>query len=195
MKQSPKLPAERRRAQLIKAASQVISRNGYVGATTDAIARKAGLTKGALYFHFGSKEDIFFEVVKSRSEKHLEIITGPLRNERIPIKALEKMICAAIELVEHRKYFNLEFWQQANKVRRVSQFLDQQHRKMEAELVTFLRKHYGLKKKDGHSLYILLHILFDGIVVRHECCQSRVDLEQLKKDVLKMTKLYLMGRQ
>ena len=195
MKQSPKLPAKTRRAQLIKAASEVIARKGYAGATTEAIARRAGLTKGALYFHFGSKEDIFFAVVKSLSERHFEIITQPLRNEPIPIKALEKMICAAIELVEHKKYFNLEFWQQANKVRRVSVFLDQQHREIEAELAAFLKKHYGLKKKDGQSLYILLHILFDGIVVRQECCQRSVDLTRLKKDVLKMTKLYLMGRQ
>ncbi len=194
MKQSPKLPAEKRRAQLIEAAMKVISKRGYAGATTEAIARQAGLTKGALYFHFGNKEDIFFAVVKEISERHFALVTKPLLEESNPEKGLEKMIENALGLVGGHKYFTLDFWQQANRVKKIRDYLEIQHNKLEKELVNYLKKHFGMKKKESQTLYLLLHMLFDGIVVRHQYCQSCVNLKRLQKDVIDMTKLFLHRR-
>ena len=191
MKQSPKLPAEKRRAQLIKAAMKVISKKGYAGATTDAIARQAGLTKGALYFHFGSKEDIFFAVVKEISKRHFTLLTGPLLEETDPEKGLEKMIRNALGLVAGHKYFTLDFWQQANRVKKIRDYLEMQHIKLEKELVNYLKKHFAMKKRESQTLYLLLHILFDGVVVRNQSCSSSVNLKRLQKDVIEMTKLFL----
>ena len=64
IKQSPKLPAEERRLQLLMAAQKLFARKGYRSTTTNEIAKKANLTKGALYFHFKNKEDILFELIK-----------------------------------------------------------------------------------------------------------------------------------
>ena len=152
MKQSPKLPAEKRRAQLIKAAMKVISKKGYAGATTDAIARQAGLTKGALYFHFGSKEDIFFAVVKEISKRHFTLLTGPLLEETDPEKGLEKMIRNALGLVAGHKYFTLDFWQQANRVKKIRDYLEMQHNKLEKELVNYLKKHFAMKKRESQTI-------------------------------------------
>jgi len=173
---------------------KLIARKGYVGATTEIIAREAGLTKGALYFHFGNKEDIFVEVVKNLGEKHAEHVIRPLLENKNPSKGLEEMITAAIELVEKRKYFGLEFWQQASRVKRINSYMDYQHKRIETALVNYLKKYYGMKKRESESLYLILHTLFDGIVIRHQCCHSCVDFERLKKDVFKMIKLYLHGR-
>jgi len=194
LKQSPKLPAEKRRAQLIEAAMKVISQKGYAKATTEAIARRAGLTKGALYFHFDTKKDIFFAVVKNLSEKHLEIVTRPLASEPNPLKAIEKMIYAGFELVENRKYFNLEFWQQANRVKRINAYLEQQHRRFEKTLVAFLKKNFKMNKRKSQSLYLLLHVLFDGLVVRYQCSPASVNIPRLRNDVIEMTKLFLHRR-
>ncbi|MEU1660123.1 transcriptional regulator (plasmid) [Streptomyces griseofuscus] len=48
--------SERTRRSLIQAGGRQFGRHGYAGATLDRIAADAGLTKGALYFHFASKE-------------------------------------------------------------------------------------------------------------------------------------------
>jgi AcrR family transcriptional regulator len=69
IKQSPKLPAQTRREQLLKAAQTFFVRKGYRATTTEAIARRAGLTKGALYFHFPSKEAVFSELIKQASDQ------------------------------------------------------------------------------------------------------------------------------
>jgi AcrR family transcriptional regulator len=54
---------DRTREALVEAASREILRNGYRGASLDAILVKAGVTKGALYHHFTSKKELGYAVV------------------------------------------------------------------------------------------------------------------------------------
>jgi AcrR family transcriptional regulator len=51
------------RAQLLAAASRVFARSGYHGASMSEIAAEAGFSKGALYWNFASKEDLFFALL------------------------------------------------------------------------------------------------------------------------------------
>lgn len=46
----------------MKAAIDVIARDGFHAASVDAIARKAGFSIGALYSNYGAKDDLFFAV-------------------------------------------------------------------------------------------------------------------------------------
>lgn len=69
---SPAEPAERRdkrtpsKKQLMSAAIDCFARLGYQGTTIDRIARAAGVTKGAIYYHFRDKEQVLFEAVRDR---------------------------------------------------------------------------------------------------------------------------------
>jgi AcrR family transcriptional regulator len=56
----------RTRAQLIDAAATVFARRGYVAASLDEVAEEAGLTKGAVYSNFASKEELFEAVIQDR---------------------------------------------------------------------------------------------------------------------------------
>jgi AcrR family transcriptional regulator len=51
--------------QLLKATLKLISEKGYLGATTRGIAQEAGVTELTLFRHFGSKEKLFEELLKS----------------------------------------------------------------------------------------------------------------------------------
>ena len=48
-----------RREQILRAATELFSQGGYHGVTVDAIAQKAGISKGNLYWYFKSKQEIF----------------------------------------------------------------------------------------------------------------------------------------
>jgi AcrR family transcriptional regulator len=52
------------RARLLDAAAQVYARRGFAGATLDEVAAEAGFTKGAVYGHFGSKENLLLALVE-----------------------------------------------------------------------------------------------------------------------------------
>src|SRR5688500_18867190 len=48
------------RKKLLDAAAVLVAKNGAMATSLDAIAEKAGLTKGAVYSNFASKEDLLF---------------------------------------------------------------------------------------------------------------------------------------
>jgi len=54
------------RHELLDTAIDCFARFGYQATSIDRIAREAGVTKGALYYHFKDKEDLLFEAVKNR---------------------------------------------------------------------------------------------------------------------------------
>ncbi len=57
----------RTRAKLVEAASAAIAEKGFQRTSLDDIAARAGMTKGAIYSNFKTKEDLFLAVVATRS--------------------------------------------------------------------------------------------------------------------------------
>ncbi|EIE44239.1 putative transcriptional regulator [Pseudomonas aeruginosa PADK2_CF510] len=55
---------EETRAKLIDAARRAFADNGYAGASMDELTASAGLTRGALYHHFGDKKGLLAAVVQ-----------------------------------------------------------------------------------------------------------------------------------
>jgi TetR/AcrR family transcriptional regulator, mexJK operon transcriptional repressor len=54
---------ERRRQAIIKAATEVFVRHGYLGATTDEVAARASVSKQTLYKYFADKQQLFAQVI------------------------------------------------------------------------------------------------------------------------------------
>jgi AcrR family transcriptional regulator len=70
--------AENGRRDLMDIAIDCFARYGYQATSIDRIARAAGLTKGAIYYHFKDKEDLLFEAVKSRVSQFERRITSDI---------------------------------------------------------------------------------------------------------------------
>ncbi|MBL4627584.1 MAG: TetR family transcriptional regulator C-terminal domain-containing protein [Roseicyclus sp.] len=69
---------EKNRARVLEAALEVFSRAGFRGATLDAIAGEAGLSKPNLLYYFASKEDIHVTLLEGLVDRWLD----PLREMR-----------------------------------------------------------------------------------------------------------------
>jgi AcrR family transcriptional regulator len=52
------------RSRLLEAAARVYAAHGFAGATLDDVAEEAGLTKGAVYGHFGSKDNLLVALME-----------------------------------------------------------------------------------------------------------------------------------
>jgi AcrR family transcriptional regulator len=56
------------RARILAASERLFAEQGYDRVSMPAIAEASGITAGAIYKHFASKEDLFFEVVRHAVE-------------------------------------------------------------------------------------------------------------------------------
>lgn len=67
-------------ARLLEVACEVFTRDGYANTATEEIVQRAGLTRGALYHHFGSKEGLFraaLEHLQRRVAQQVDSATIP----------------------------------------------------------------------------------------------------------------------
>ena len=74
--------------RLLDAAEEVFVRDGYEAAQLDEIAARAERSKGAVYMHFKSKEDLFLGLIEHRIRSYIDRIEGHMqkctsRQERI----------------------------------------------------------------------------------------------------------------
>src|SRR5436190_12596775 len=60
------------REALLAAALAVFAERGYRDASVDEVAERAGYSKGALYWHFSSKDDLFYALLEERILKPWE---------------------------------------------------------------------------------------------------------------------------
>ena len=69
MKRKRLTQAERReqtREQVLDAAARVFAKRGFHATSLDAIAEEAGFSRGAVYYNFADKEELFLELLDRR---------------------------------------------------------------------------------------------------------------------------------
>lgn len=77
-------PAERdehTRARLLRAAVAVFDRKGYAAASVREIVEMAGVTKPALYYHFGSKDGVLMAVLEESRQAFREVAERAVARE------------------------------------------------------------------------------------------------------------------
>lgn len=65
-----------REKRILEAAQEIFASQGYSGATMDAVAARAGLTKPTLYQYFASKETLFAAMMAARRDDMLVAFEG-----------------------------------------------------------------------------------------------------------------------
>jgi AcrR family transcriptional regulator len=105
---STRLPAARRRRQLLDVALRVFAERGFHDASMNDIAIAAGVTKPVLYQHFTSKRDLFAELLNDVGRDLQETITKAVTAAEGPREMVELGFTAYFSYVdEHRNAFQL----------------------------------------------------------------------------------------
>ncbi|HUY63550.1 MAG TPA: TetR/AcrR family transcriptional regulator [Acidimicrobiales bacterium] len=105
-----RLPADRRRQQLLDVALGHFAARGFKATTMDEIAEAAGVTKPLLYQHFASKRALYLELVESVAQSLLEAIGKAVAAAAGPRQQVEGGFAAYFHLVvTHAEAFTLLF--------------------------------------------------------------------------------------
>lgn len=91
--------SEARPGEIVQAALEVFAEKGFAAAKLDEIAARAGISKGALYLYFETKEDIFRAVVREAVAPNLDMVEQVLTQATIPFPDLLRMVFARLILV------------------------------------------------------------------------------------------------
>jgi AcrR family transcriptional regulator len=104
--QKRRRPLESRR-DLTATAIDCFAAYGYQGTSIDRIARAAGVTKGALYYHFRDKEELLFEAVRDRVADFERRVVGAVTPVEDPVRAFRQIADSCLFVAtrnNHRRF-------------------------------------------------------------------------------------------
>ena len=100
---SDRIPADERRVQILDAAVEVFGRYGYAAATTDRVAKGAGISQPYVVRMFGTKEQLFIETLGHTLARLLRTFRAALAEaDAEGLSAEARLGAAYLELVGDR---------------------------------------------------------------------------------------------
>lgn len=154
---------QRTRAELLDAAVELFTANGYAGTSVDAIAERAGYTSGAVYDHFASKQGVLVATVEHAIATDLDIdrfIDGQPDEERV--RALGQA-AAAIEITAEQVALTYETYAHAMRSpelrQKIGELLGDELRRLGARLAP-------TGNLSGTDRAVLGQALYEGLKLR-----------------------------
>lgn len=83
---------EARPLEIVAAALAVFAEKGFAAARTEDIAARAGISKGALYLYFPTKEDMFRAVVRDAVLPNVEALKAHIETTDLPFAELLRAV-------------------------------------------------------------------------------------------------------
>jgi AcrR family transcriptional regulator len=91
------------RAAVLKAALSVFSAKGYAAATLDDVAKAAKVTRGAIYWHFKSKADLYNTLTQELSARGASVVQQAVAEGGTLIEILRRVFIRQCALIEDDK--------------------------------------------------------------------------------------------
>jgi AcrR family transcriptional regulator len=190
----PKGPTKRRpqtTAALLEAARDVFAERGFHGASIGEICERAGLTTGAFYSNYTSKDALFLALFNRHSRRLVqrfgEMVTDALETED-PVSALIGLLAELHDYDPGWYLISTEYTLYAIRNPDAAKVLAEYDKQLRDELTELLRL---LLKKSGRKTEVNLDMLARLVVAIHEggLAQSLVEPDALPSGELERTYL------
>lgn len=168
---------------IIKAAKKEFLENGYTGSNLRSIAKEAGVTTGAIYFFFDSKEDLFVTVIRPPLEELKQCFFHHWREEVTNIKNHEltsehEDIHAAKEIIDimfrNREVMTLILENREHPF--IFSWMEEMVSYAEKHILNYFSlSHASIEPSLSHWLS---HIQFERFIYIFEHCQNMSEVEK-----------------
>lgn len=95
--------SEERKTQILEAATKVFTKHGFTGARMDDIVEESGLSKGALYWYFDSKDAIIISILDQIFDSETSQLRELLETEDSATNKIELFVETSIKDLEQMK--------------------------------------------------------------------------------------------
>ena len=136
---------EEAKSRILEAANKVFSERGYHEATMDDIAKRLGVSKGAIYLYFSSKEDLFEAMCKTAPQAFKEILYSSFGDGANPVQSATQFFDKMLKLSASNPGLSFEILSEASRNPSLKRILKQNHEEYERVLTGFLAE--GRKRK------------------------------------------------
>jgi AcrR family transcriptional regulator len=136
---------EEAKSRILEAANKVFAERGYHEATMDDIAKRLGVSKGAIYLYFSSKEDLFEAMCKTAPQAFKEILYSSFGDEANPVQSATQFFDKMLKLSASNPGLSFEILSEASRSPSLKRILRQNHEEYERVLTGFLAE--GRKRK------------------------------------------------
>ena len=168
---------------LLEAARTVFGEHGYARSTIDAIASQAGVSKGAFYNHFDSKEEIFITILELRGEANRSRFLDACRAWPDPAERALSVIETIVGFVKEDSSgsnLTIEFLAHATRNPEIGVRLARLDLEWRAVISALLRGNDAESSIDFDAVALCLVALLDGLIL-----QARVDPGLFDADVIR----------
>lgn len=191
---SPKIKDTR--TKILEAARTVFARYGYSAATLDQVAQEAGLTKGAVYWHFSSKSDLYLALCDLSLKQLLSSL--PDQSEEIfdssePRAALSQFLFSEWKKCEHdhgeRSLLFLEFITSSRDPavrKKLNASFSHLFTQTEQILADFKERKLIDSGVDPEALSIFFHALLNGMVMMWLVAPQSIAFDVLAREIAKI---------
>ena len=165
--------SEERKNQILEAASTVFSRLGFQQSRMDDIAEQAGLSKGALYLYYKSKDAIIAALLKHffvQEFKRLQVFVESEHEETVSeqLMTLTRQLAAAMQWMTRFMPIAFEFYAIAGRDKEVHQFLKEyfkDYRRLLAHLIRRGIERGEFREVSVEATAITLAALYEGLAL------------------------------
>jgi AcrR family transcriptional regulator len=98
-----RLPRAVREQQMLDAAVQVFSVNGYHESSMDAIAAEAQISKPMLYLYYGSKEELFGACLNRELTRFVDVVRAEINFKQSPKDLLRNAVVAFLSYIDENR--------------------------------------------------------------------------------------------
>ena len=163
----------RRSGEILAAAVEVFARRGFAAADVQEIADKAGVGKGTVYRHFGTKEGLFLAAADRGARQLREAVDATRTGSPEP---LERMRAACVAFLtffdQHSEYLELVIQERAHfRDRQTPTFFDRRDdencRQWEAELEAMVQQTILRPLPVEQIMDMVGHMLFGAVFVNY----------------------------
>jgi len=184
------------RTKILASAKRVFARHGFNGASLDLVASDAGLTKGAVYWHFAGKNDLFLALCENSLDQLLTRLPNQVHGvfaSADPMDSFKKMLKAEFISCEDdlgvRPALFFEFVSNAREPRireKLAEAFANLFQGTTGLLEEMQRKKMIAETANPHDLAVTLHALINGTVLMWLVAPQQVSFERLADEISKV---------